>query len=301
MKRSSYRYLFVIMVLAFVAALLPFSVWAEGKVLTIGKITNNPKKHYGRVKAYGDYLVQGLASLGYSQVEVIFTKSTSEMAELFCEGKVDLLSETVYSAAYLMHYGDAQPLLREWRNGVVIYNSMLFAMEDAPLTSIVDLEGRIVAFEDPDSTSGYILPAFEIERAGFELVEMEFPLAKDSLDEGQVGFVFAQSEKAIKMWVEKGEVDAGALSNLHLTKAKRKRPDLRVKIIHSSPAYPRAVLMVNSQLDQAVTEQIRSVLLEAHLHGEGQVAMDKYKDVTKYDPLPEEDLHALEWVMGRIQ
>ena len=39
---------------------------------------------------------------------------------------------------------------------------------DSGITSIEQLEGKSLAYADPNSTSGYLVPRFELKRAGYE-------------------------------------------------------------------------------------------------------------------------------------
>lgn len=286
----------VSLMLCILVAIPSHHACADDTTLYIGRIHNNPKKHYARVKHLGDYIVKNLTNGKFTQAEAIFTTTVEEMANLMNLGKVHMLSETTYSASYLMHKGNAQLLLREWRDGVDSYKSVLFAHQDAPIQNINDLAGKVIAFEDPGSTSSYILPSMEIKRAGFTLVELKYPEEKTDLRPDQVGYVFARSEVNIPLWVQDGLVDAGALSNLDMedddvVPPKTVLPNLRV--FHESPAYPRAMLLVAKDLDPETTMEIRRVLLQANLDPEGAQTLDRYKHVTQYDAVPEQEAQAV--------
>ena len=80
-----------------------------------------------------------------------------------------------------------------------------------------------------------------------------------------VGYVFARSELNIATFVHKGMVEAGAVSSVDWNDERRVpaafRRDFR-ELLRTEP-YPRAVEMVRADLDPAVRERLRDVLLAA--------------------------------------
>ena len=75
-----------------------------------------------------------------------------------------------YAAAYTATDGNVVPLLTSQnKDGSTGYYSILVTRCDSGLTSLADLEGKVLAFADPDSTSGYAVPYFNlVEREGLD-------------------------------------------------------------------------------------------------------------------------------------
>src|SRR3546814_520787 len=48
------------------------------------------------------------------------------------------------------------------------YYSVLYVRADSPYKTLEDLKGKSLAFADPNSTSGYLVPAFELKENGFK-------------------------------------------------------------------------------------------------------------------------------------
>jgi phosphonate transport system substrate-binding protein len=65
-----------------------------------------------------------------------------------------------------------RPLLVTSRAGQAEYRSVLFAQADSPLRSIDDLHASTVAWVDPASCSGYLVPRLMIAAAGHDLTEL---------------------------------------------------------------------------------------------------------------------------------
>lgn len=75
-----------------------------------------------------------------------------------------------YAAAYTATDGNIIPLLTtQNKDGSTGYYSIITTRCDSGLTSLADLEGKVLAFADPDSTSGYAVPYFNlVEREGLD-------------------------------------------------------------------------------------------------------------------------------------
>ena len=93
--------------------------WAgEGRHLTLGRITQEPGKNINRLNAMAEYLGAMLAPDGIEAVKIVIAETPEKMSEMLRDGEVDLFSETPFVALDLMETGLAEPLMREWKNGV---------------------------------------------------------------------------------------------------------------------------------------------------------------------------------------
>ncbi len=145
---------------------------AEGSMLVIGRITDNPDKHQKRLDRMAEYLAGELADYGVTSVGTVMVETQAEMADLMRAGRVDILSETPFMAIQLESEGVVDILMREWKKGVPEYHSVIVVRKDSAVRGLADLAGRRVSFEDAGSTSGYLLPRNAIESAGFDLMQL---------------------------------------------------------------------------------------------------------------------------------
>lgn len=68
-----------------------------------------------------------------------------------------------YAAAYTATEGGVEPLLSRVQNdGSTGYYSIIVTRCDSGLDDLASLEGKVLAFADPDSTSGYAVPFFNL-------------------------------------------------------------------------------------------------------------------------------------------
>ena len=80
------------------------------------------------------------------------------------------------------------------------YYSIGFARKDSGITSLEDMQGKVFAFGDPNSTSGYLIPSIEIPQ--------QIGASMDSGDYfGEVKFTGGHEQTIVA--VANGDVDAG--------------------------------------------------------------------------------------------
>lgn len=283
---------FAIRILLFIAVVAP--VWpvaapavqaADGVRLVLGRISQEPRKHYARLKAMADFLALHLADQGVAGVDVVLAGSATKMEEMLRDGTVDILSETPFVALELEASGLVSLLLREWKGGLPEYRTLIVARKDGAVDRLEDLADRRFAFEDPGSTSGYLVPRAALEASGLSLVPLMTP--RDPVPPGKVGYSFAKGEINVVAWVNRGLADAGALSDLDWESEKDAPAHLKadLKIIYRSPPIIRSVVMVRATMDDALKGRIRDVLTRMHETRAGQETLKLYFKVAKYDAL----------------
>jgi phosphonate transport system substrate-binding protein len=264
-----------------------------GREIVVGRATDRPDKDYRKLKQLADYLAPRLREFGIAGARVQLAEDHETMKKLLREGRVDVVSETVFSALIYAEQTGAELLLREWRDGVPTYHTVLFARRDSSIAGPLDLLGKTIAFEDPGSTSAYFVPRAELQSAGLRLVELADFQRGPPPD--AVGYLFASSEEKILEWVFQRRVQAGAFSNIDWDQAEDLPPRMKkeLAVFHRSAELPRAVVLVRRDVPEALKQQIKEVLLAAHTAAlqalqedpQGRTAIQAYRDVPKYDEL----------------
>ena len=80
-------------------------------------------------------------------------------------GTIDMawLGASAYAATYLADPEAVEPVLVKTNlDGSFSYHSIGFARVDSGLTDLMEAEGKVFGFGDPNSTSGYLIPSVEI-------------------------------------------------------------------------------------------------------------------------------------------
>lgn len=266
-----------------------FDAAGAQEVLTFGRITDNPKKQFPKMRALTGYLLPRLESVGVKDIRVIFCSDAKEAAGMLLRKEIDVIPETVFAASIFIKQAGAEILVREWRDGVPEYHSVVFTKKDSTIKELSDLKGKVIAFEDPGSSSGFFLPHRALTTAGLKTADIGLPDGETSLPPGiDVGYVFARTEANIPVWVDEGRVDAGAFGNTDWSDDEIVFPEIRkrLRILHKTQSYPRALMLVRNGLDPTVKKRLKKVLLAAHETAEGCRVLEKYKDVSRFDEIP---------------
>lgn len=255
---------------------------AAGKeTFVLGRVTADARKSYKRLRAMADYLGPRLNDLGIRHTKVKLARSNREMVDFLRRGEVDCFSESPLSALYLAENGGAEILLREWKKGAPSYHTVFIARKGGGIESLSDLRGKKIVFEDPGSTSAYLVPFSILRGLGFTMVEMAS--VRDPLPAGKGGYVFGREEMNIALWVQRGLADAGAFSNQDWRERTPAALKKDLKIIHRTEPILRSVISVRRALRPEIKRRLKQVLLGMHEDPEGRRVLRKYYRVRKYD------------------
>ncbi|AXC51304.1 phosphonate ABC transporter substrate-binding protein [Paracoccus suum] len=111
-----------------------------------------------------------------------------------------ILGASGYAKTYLTDPEAVEPVLVKTNlDGSSTYHSIGFARKDSGFTKLEDAKGKVLGFGDPNSTSGYLVPAVELPKAGMSVKPGEF--FKD------VKFTGGHEQTIVA--VKNGDVDAG--------------------------------------------------------------------------------------------
>ena len=92
-------------------------------------------------------------------------------------GNLDLawLGASAYAKVYLTNPEAVEPLLVKINSdGSYGYHSIGFARVDSGIKNLDDMKGKVFAFGDPNSTSGYLIPSIEIPSLGYSVKPGEY-------------------------------------------------------------------------------------------------------------------------------
>lgn len=223
-----------------------------------GMIT--PKDGFGYYREFLDYIGRKTGR----HIDFVDREDYAEINGLVKSGKVDLAF--VCGGPYVDgHREFGMELLAAPRAyGDTVYYSYIIVHKDSPLRTFDDLRGKRFAFTDPLSNTGKLVPTFMLARRN-ETPETFFR-----------GTVFTKShDKSIRAVAQK-IVDAAAVDSLIWEYENRTNPEFtsKTRIIEKSPPYGIPPVVVRHGLDPQLKEQLRAILLNAHLDSEGKKILD---------------------------
>ncbi len=138
------------------------------KEVKIGILSGeNEKDRLKRYEKFAEYMTRAL------KVPVkIFTASSYEgVMQAMAANQIEFAfyGSSSYAGAWKEMDGKVIPLLTSITdNGSTGYYSVVVVRSDSPYKSVKDLKGKVLAFADPNSTSGFAVPYFNLKKQGYD-------------------------------------------------------------------------------------------------------------------------------------
>lgn len=254
------------------------------KTISLGSVFEGPQgegEEYFR--DFVRYVARKFSLASAIEGRVVLAPTVLQLANLLEGKKVDFYMESPYPTYLINGKGSGRLLLRRWKGGMAEYRSILFVARGSETARIEDLRGKMIAFEDPGSTSAYFLPKVFLLRKGFKLAEKPGFDAKVAPTE--IGYIFCYSAGKIIDLVLSNKVAAGALSNDDYERlGEKERADLT--IIAETDMFPRHLVSVRKDLHPPVVTRLKNILLSMHEDDEGRKILQRTDNTTKFDILP---------------
>ena len=255
----------------------------ETKTLTLGIVSQiNQKEIEEHFRDFVGYVAKKLSSA--IEGRIIIAPAPPELAALLADKKVDFYMESPYPT-YVINdvHGAGKLLLRRWKGGMAEYRALIFTKRNSAARHLDDLRGKIIAFEDPGSTSGYFLPKFFLSRRGLKLSEKT--RTEPNVSPGEVGYIFAYSQEALVDLVLENQVAAGAFSDDDYAALDEKKKS-EIAVLAETDRLPRHLLSVRKDLAPALAKRLEEILLSMNEDPEGRSILERTDATTKFDPLP---------------
>ena len=253
-----------------------------GKTITLGLVSivfqNEIEEHF---RPLVQYVARKLSA--ETEGRVVVASTALQMAKLLDEKNVDFYMESTYPTYLINKQGAAVLILRRWKGGMSEYRSLIFAKKGGGITRLEDLRGKLIAFEDPGSTSGYFLPKVLLFRKGFKLTEKPGPEARVAANE--IGYIFESADRTIIEFVLDNQVAAGAFSDDDYGTLNEERR-AAISILATSETLPRHLVSTRRDLDPAVKKRLTEILLSMHQDDEGRAILRQTDNTTRFDRLP---------------
>ncbi|MBI2371858.1 MAG: phosphate/phosphite/phosphonate ABC transporter substrate-binding protein, partial [Deltaproteobacteria bacterium] len=231
-----------------------------------------------------EYLVKHLSGFGIHKGEAINAPSMETMASFLRNGQVDVYLDSAFPSVVVADTAGSRILLRRWKGGHPDYHTVFLARRDSGINSLEDLRGKLVAFQDPGSTSAYFLPKAILLRRGLTLTakkDFHEPVAP-----GEVGYLFGVEEPNMFFWTIKEKVQATAVSNedwANLQEGMRRE----LKVVARTEPVPRHLVSVRGDLAPALQAEIRRVLIGMEHSEEGRRVLKHIEKTTRFDDFPQ--------------
>jgi phosphonate transport system substrate-binding protein len=269
-------------------------VYPRDSVLIVGRVSRRAAIHQKNLEDFTDRLVARLGVPGIRAGAAIVLPTVRDMLAALKDGRVDIVTETVLAALYYEEHAGARIILHELRGGEDRYHSVFFAHRNSGVYSLADLAGKRIAFEDPGSTSAFLLPFATLLSAGLKPLHLATP--DMPVPEGRVGYVFAGSEENISAWTAAGLTAAGAFSARDWDRADSNPPRYREKMRLFAMSRPllRSVVLARGNIDPTWREAVERALPDLSAPGAALSPRGPYARGTMFRPVAGDSRRSLD-------
>ena len=256
-----------------------YAAAAAVKTISLGFVSEKPPDE---VQAHFKDFITYIAKKLNVEGKVVTAPTVSQLAKDLEQKRVDFYMDSPYPTFLINRQGSAMLLLRRWKSGMGEYHSIIFTKKDGPVKQLTDLKGKLLAFEDPGSTSAYFLPKVYLMKKGLKLTEKSGPLSP--IGPREVGYVFTYSTATTVDLVLSGKAGGGAFSNDDYARIGDKQA--QISKLAETESFPRNLVSVRKDLDPAVVKRLKDILLDMDKDEEGRKVLAKTDETNKFDILP---------------
>ncbi|WP_367025721.1 phosphonate ABC transporter substrate-binding protein [Methylococcus sp. ANG] len=155
-------------------------------------------------------------------------------------------------------------------NGKSTYKSILVVPGNSPAKTLADLKGKSVAFVDPASTSGGLMPTYMVKQETGRMPQDFF---------GK--FTYAGSHDAAELAVKNKTVDAAADNDITYEKMLGKGLITQEsnRILLESPELPGSPMVYRKDLDARLKKSIKDAIVSAH----DEIQVTGYGNLSRYE------------------
>lgn len=211
-------------------------------------------------------LAKDLGKVINMEVKEIQASDYTAIIEALRTGKADMAYMGALAVAMGAERAGVTPIVMKAPNGdkaQAVYHSVFVTQNDnSEINSIKDFKGKTIAFVDPDSTSGNLVPTSEIMKAFPDL-----HLTNEKIHTNGEFFEavsFSGKHQAGLQAVIKGDVDIVPISDqIMASEFKNGNADENsVKVIHSSAAIPAEAMVVSKTVNEDLKKTLTKFLVE---------------------------------------
>lgn len=236
---------------------------AEKKTFTIAYAPNESTTDSTDARST---LAKDLGKVINMEVKEIQASDYTAIIEALRTGKADMAYMGALAVAMGAERAGVTPIVMKAPNGdkaQAVYHSVFVTQKNnSEINSIKDFKGKTIAFVDPDSTSGNLVPTSEIMKAFPDL-----HLTNEKVHTNGEFFEavsFSGKHQAGLQAVIKGDVDIVPISDqIMASEFKNGNADENaVKVVHSSAAIPAEAMVVSKTVNEDLKKTLTKFLVE---------------------------------------
>lgn len=236
-----------------VTLVLLIALWAghldavEERPVRIGITAVVPENQIRLLEYWKAYLEDELGR----EIQLIRRNNYAEIVELALRGRVDFA--WICGFPYVLHRNSLDLLVTALYRGEPLYRSyFIVPASDDSTETLLDLDGGIFAFSDPNSNSGWLYPEYVLHQGG--------TTSESHFDQ----FFYTWSHRRVVEAVAGRLAEGGAVDGYVWDALSRTDPDLtdRTRVVTRSDPFGFPPIVATAAADDGMRTALRSVLLK---------------------------------------
>lgn len=195
-------------------------------------------------------------------LRVVMASSYAATIQALTAGQIQFatLGPAAYAAAWIDSDGGVEPVAAAREiDGDVGYHSHLIVRSDSPFRSLDDLKGRTLAWADPNSASGYLIPLVSLRTAGVEATKyFGRTVFSGGHEQSALGVLNGQFDSAFVF----GARDPLARGVLHMMNQRGLLDPARLRVVWRSPLIPASPVTVRKDLPDEIKRDIQRLFVD---------------------------------------
>ncbi len=216
--------------------------------------------------------------------QIAIPPSYVAVVEAFGTKRADIAAINTFGYVLAHEKYGAEARLVTVRFGEKTYQAQFLVRADSKIKKLSDLNGKKIAFVDPSSVSGYLLPLKYLKDRGIKPKETMFAMRHDSV---------------VSMIYQK-QVDAGATfysppaendiqDARRLVRAQYPDVEKKIKILELTSAIPNDPVIFRKDMPENMKREIAKALIDFAATPEGLDVLKKLSSVTSLAPVTDKD------------
>jgi len=221
------------------------------------------------------------------KVILVQTSSYSKMNEAFLKKNVDMGILNSFSYVQIADKAGLVPLARRVIKGRGSYRSYIIVRNNEDINKYADIKGKIFAFSDPNSTTGYLLPKIMLAKNGIDHKE---DLNKTLFIGKHDSTIYAVLNKT---------ADAGAIAS-YIFDAADVKIKARIKILGKSEPIPLGPMVIRQDLGKELAEKIKKTMLGLYQNKKGMNVLKSAK-LNRFEQASDKDYDIVREMAGLLR
>ncbi len=214
-----------------------------------------------RYKGFGAYVKQKLGI----ELELFLSAEYAGVIQAIGAKQLDVMDmgASGYAAAHVETKGAVEPLVVPTNpDGTIGYYAVAFVRADSPYKSLDDLKGKIWAWVEPNSASGYLFPLVGFRNKGL-IPEKHFGkvVFSGGHEQSIIGVLDRAYDGAIT-WTN--DIEKHTRGGLHMMLSRKVLDIKDIRIIWVSEVIPNPVIAVRSDLPAPMKADLKAMFLNMH-------------------------------------